>query len=436
MKNKKLFISLTAVFSVLIFLAAFLLVWYCAAFYPDFKSFEKGVEIPGLADGAVPQGMSSCKANYYITTKDDDGNDKTTTKVQSYFFVSAYMTDKSPSRIYVTGEDTGYVGYVTLKTESGEDFYGHCGGVAINNNPTSSYYNYYTLWVTSDSTVYCAKPSEEYVKNKKTIAQEIVEKAEEHGSIQFTSSFNANCNASFCYYYDDPSQPSITYDRLYVGEFYRPGNYETDATHRLKTPNGYQNTAFMYEYSVNTSSKFGVTTISSQSTNPVSGDNIVPKINYIYSLPEQIQGIAFSDRTNYSANNGLLVLSQSYGLSNSHLLCFDYSAIMATSKRKLYNTVSEDNVNFAYAGVKNDYGSQYTDSSLYVYYVDKNDEEAFVNDYSIPSMSEGMCSITGFNAGSSVSKKIYVLFENAGKKYNAFVRTRLKNVYSFIPRAK
>lgn len=436
MKNKKLLISLTAVFSVLIFLATFLLVWFCAAFYPDFKSFEQSVEIPGLADGAVPQGMGSCKANYYITTKDENGNDKTTTKVQSYFFVSAYMADGSPSRIYVTGEDTGYVGYVTMKTESGEDYYGHCGGVAINNNPTSSYYNYYTLWVTSDSTVYCAKPSEEYVKAKKTIAQEIVEKAESRGSIQFTSSFNANCKASFCYYYDDPSQSSITYDRLYVGEFYRAGNYETDKTHKLKTPNGYQNTAFMYEYSVNTSSKFGVTTISSQSNNPVSGDNVVPKINYIYSIPERIQGIAFSARTNYSANNGMLVLSQSYGLSNSHLLCFDYSVVMATSARKLYNTVSEDNVNFAYAGVKNDFGNQYTDSSLYVYYVDKNNDEAFVNDYSIPSMSEGMCSLTGVAAGSSVSKKIYVLFENAGKKYSAFTRTRLKNVYAFTPRAK
>lgn len=434
MKNKKLFIALTAVFSVVIFLATFLLVWYCAAIYPDFKSFEKGIEIPGLKDGAIPQGMGSCKANYEVKTTGDDGVVNTTNKVQTYFFVSAYMNDKSPSRIYVTGEDTGYVGYVTLKTESGEDFYGHCGGVAINNNPTSTYYNYYTLWVTGEGRVYCAKPSEEAVKAKKTIAQEIIEKAAENGSIQFTSSFNANCNASFCYYYDDPSQSSITYDRLYVGEFYRAGNYETDKTHRLKTPNGYQNTAFMYEYSVNTSSKFGLTTLGTNDN--VSGDNVVPKINYIFSLPEKVQGVAWSDRTTYSANNGTLVLSQSYGLSNSHLLCFDYSSVASTAKRKYYREVSEGKVNFAYEGITTDQGIPFTNASLYVYFVDKNDDEAFLNDYSIPSMSEGMCSVTGFQSGSGVSKKIYVLFESAGRKYSAFTRTRLKNVYSFTPRAK
>ena len=95
MKNKKLLIALTAVFSVVIFLATFLLVWYCAAIYPDFKSFEKGIEIPGLKDGAIPQGMGSCKANYEVKTTGDDGVVNTTNKVQTYFFVSAYMNDKS-----------------------------------------------------------------------------------------------------------------------------------------------------------------------------------------------------------------------------------------------------------------------------------------------------------------------------------------------------
>ena len=219
-----------------------------------------------------------------------------------------------------------------------------------------------------------------------------------------------------------------------MGEFYRAGNYETDKTHRLKTPNGYQNTAFMYEYSVNTSSKFGLTTLGTNDN--VSGDNVVPKINYIFSLPERVQGVAWSDRTTYSANNGTLVLSQSYGLSNSHLLCFDYASLTATAKRKKYTEVSENNYSFAYEGVKTNDGTQFTNASLYVYFVDKNDGEAFLNDYSIPSMSEGMCSVTGFQSGSGVSKKIYVLFESAGKKYSAFTRTRLKNVYSFTPRAK
>ena len=48
-----------------------------------------------------------------------------------------------------------------------------------------------------------------------------------------------------------------------------------------------------------------------------------------------------------------------------------------------------------------------------------------LNDYSIPSMSEGLCTLEG---------RVYVLFESGAKKYSPFVRQVLKNVYSFIPR--
>ena len=113
MKHRKLFISLSAVFSAVLFLAIFLSVWYLGDVYPDFKRAEAEFEIPGLDDGATPQGMSSCYANYTVETvkqeisEDDDGNqtvkDVVTkeTKMQPYFFISAYMADGSPSRIYV-----------------------------------------------------------------------------------------------------------------------------------------------------------------------------------------------------------------------------------------------------------------------------------------------------------------------------------------------
>ena len=55
--------------------------------------------------------MGNCELSYNL--KDENGN--TVSKEQQYFFISAYMTDGSPSRIYVTGGDTGYVGYVTMK---------------------------------------------------------------------------------------------------------------------------------------------------------------------------------------------------------------------------------------------------------------------------------------------------------------------------------
>ena len=42
-------------------------------------------------------------------------------------------------------------------------------------------------------------------------------------------------------------------------------------------------------------------------------------------------------------------------------------------------------------------------------------------------MSEGLC---------VKNERVYVLFESGAKKYRAFVRQKLENVYSFIPRNK
>ena len=205
MQHKKLFISLTAVGSVIVFFAVFLMIWFVGGDYKDFESFREEFEIPGLGDGAVPQGMGTCPAEYYVYNEEVD---KTEAKIQQYYFISAYMSDGSPSRIYVTGAETGYVGYVTMKTEDGKDFYGHCGGIAINNTRSavsSTTANYYTLWVTGESMIYCAKASSEFTSQKKTIAQEIVDKAgrkaeeagnsENYKTIRFTASFEANCNA-------------------------------------------------------------------------------------------------------------------------------------------------------------------------------------------------------------------------------------------------
>ena len=418
MKHKKLITTIVAITTFLIVLGIFLIAWFFGDKYKDFEdNFRKEFSIPGLSNGAVPQGIGTCEASYSVI---EDG--KEVTKTQQYFFTSNYMADGSPSRIYVTGSTTGYVGYVTLKNIDGSNFYGHCGGLATNGT---------CLWVTGEDTVYVAKASSTYNTARKNIAQEIVEKAariplentadgEEYDySIKFTASFKANCNASFCYYFDDPRYSSVSYDRFYVGEFYRKGNYETASDHRMTTPTGYKNTAVMYEYYVSSASEFGLTTLTDDG---LDYKNKVPEIKKIYSIPEKIQGIAFSGRQNNGTSTGTLMLSESYGLANSHILCFDWRS--ANLNYKSYSSLHGSN--FVYDGVyKTVGGSQipYT-ASLNVYYIDKNDPQIFVKDYSIPSMSEGMC---------SVGNRVYILFESAGKKYKTFVRERLSNVYSIIP---
>ena len=428
MKHKKLFISLTAVLTVLVFFGIFILLWFVGDSYKDFKKFNKEFAIQGLDEGAIPQGITAYYANYSVV----DENGKSITKTQQYFLVSAYMNDGSPSRIYVTGQDTGYIGFVTIKDLQGAPFYGHVGGIATNGA---------RVWIADGDSVAVVKSSAEY--GSENILKEIIDKAtknseredgEEIYSIQFTASFKANCNVAFLYYSDDSRYTGTTYDRLYVGEFYRKGNYETDKSHRLKTNSGYKNTALMYEYNIdgsNSQNPYGLTRLTDAN---LTEENKVPKIQKIYSLPEKIQGIAFSKRTGYSTNDGILVLSQSYGLSNSHLLCFDWSKVNETSNRALYYQVA--NHDFVYEGVYNKFSQEYIDNSLYVYYVDKGNKDMFVNDYSVPSMSEGMCIITPYGQNPASIGRIYVLFESGSKKYNKFTREKIKNVYSFTPHAK
>lgn len=402
-KHNRLFISLTAVFTVLIAAAVFLTVWFAGDRYKDFENnFRKEFSIPGLKDGAVPQGMGVYSAD-----------------TENYYLITAYMTDGSPSRIYVTGSASGYLGYVTMKNADGTDYVGHCGGIATNG---------YTLWVTGESAVYCAKADADYQAKSKNIGQEIVERAsgiklddeEPEKCIRFTATFKANCGADFCYYYDNPSSVSLSYDKLYVGEFYRKGKWDTDKSHRVTTPKGYKNTAFMYEYSIDNGSEYGLTRLSDST---LDDGNKVPRIQKIYSIPEKIQGVAFSGRTG-STTNGTLVLSQSYGLANSSVICFDWNRINAAENGKPYKELT--GINFTYEGVKTITNNNYTDKSVTVYFADMNDKAMLTANYSIPSMSEGMFTL---------NNRVYVLFENAGKKYKLFTREKLKNVYSFLPRS-
>ncbi len=401
MKHKKLLIAATAIFTVIVALAVFLLIWFWGDEYSDFGEFSPRVKIPGLGEGAVPQGIASYSTTYVLT----DGDEKTS-GTQDYYFISAYMKS-GPSRIYVTGEKTGYVGYVTMVTEDGDDFYGHSGGIATNGE---------NLWISSDGMVYVAKQSSTAYTN---IAEEVIQKAidnsglkssdPEFETIAFTASFNANCGADFLFYYDTTST-----DKLYVGEFYRSGNYETDKRHRVTTPAGDYNTAFVYEYSAYNLSSYiyGLGTLSGSSS--VGGGTAavdVPKIQKIYSITGKIQGLAIT-------TDGALVLSQSYGLANSHLLYYDWSQVTSTSK-SYKNVVG---YNFNYEGVKTVNGVPFT-ANPNIYFVDSS---ALLRDYSLPSMSEGLC-VTS-------DSKINVLFESGCYKYRMFVRQITDSIYSFIPK--
>lgn len=454
MKSKKMIIAITAVLTAAIALALLLIIWFYGDSYRDFADFKAEAAIPGLDDGATPQGITSYR---YIN------NSAAEKENSEYFFICAYMPKKNkqpqPSRIYVTEKTQGYIGYVNLKNEDGSWHTGHVGGIATNGT---------FLWISSQlkgtdgetGTVFVAKSKETY----STIAQEIIKKAsdkelsDDDRFIQFTASFNAGGNASFLYYYDsDANSGNNTTapgsgDMLYVGEFYRKGKFNTSESHHIdikddnKSNNNKDdkeddkkevkanviatNRAFVYEYSVMSynysSSTTGLSCIGSAAVADNGGD--VPRVQKIFSIPNEIQGFA---RT----AGGKLVLSQSYGLKNSHLIYYDwdkvYDANQLTENSALYKTLKGHA--FSYEGVKTKSGAPANEDNLnlsskvrvyYVYGENEKDDSPFIKYYSVPSMSEGLC---------ASGERINVLFESGAKKYRKFVRRILTDVYSFIP---
>lgn len=473
MKNKKLLVSLTAVFTVFVVIAVFLMIWFWGDRYGDFKNLKSEFEIPDLKSGGSPQGL----ANYYngeyevkteVAGEDGAVTEKVEKKKQNYFFISSYMPklhgEKQPSRVYVVGQDTGYIGFVTLKNIDGTPHTGHVGGIAINHD---------YMWISSQleekdengkitetGTVFVAKASglkPEGASAGLSFIQEIIKKAEDSNdpeadnSITFSASFNAQGNASFLYYFDadmGASQSASYADRLYVGEFYRKGDvYGTLDTHKITTPEskhiitekksgGDKNAAFAYEYNVNASTysdnPFGLYTITSSDAENyrTKSGQPMPQIQKIFSLPNEVQGFA---RT----ADGKLVLSVSYGLKNSKLYYYDWDKLADTNYNttpsKLYNELVKDEngqkKNYEYEDFYREYGNgktlPYQSSSLRVYFADST---SLLRTYDVPCMSEGLCVVKERG-----EEKVYVLFESGAKQYRKFVRQILDEVYSFIP---
>ncbi len=263
------------------------------------------------------------------------------------FFTSNYMVDGSASRVYyIDGSSTEK--YVTF-TYDGKEYTGHCGGIATDGN---------YFWMCSGNYVYT------------TSYDKVVSAASSDGGIvELTARMEVDVNAAYLFYSDG---------FLYVGEFYRDDNYLTDESHHLTTPSGDTNNAIAMVYYV---------------TSNDNGINSSPL--FAFSTTERIQGFAIV--------NGYICLSQSYGLSKSHILVYDNSLV--------YNIGESD--------VATINGNQ-----VAVFYLDS---DSLVNDYAIPCMSEGLC---------VYNNEVYVLFESAGRKYKYYVRERIYNVYSFTPAAE
>ena len=249
---KKLVKKATKVLSIFIVVVIILALGIIVAepfLYNDFfgKDSQKEFETPGISDDFIQQG---------ICVVDDET-----------FLVSGYMKGKKPSRIYIVDRDDDKTTYVQLKDEKGEYTTNHSGGI-------STYANNVYVCCSGGVRIYSLS--------------EILD-ATDGGDVVAKSKFEIDGSASFCQTYNN---------YLYVGEFYKPGSYDTDDSHKLTTPSGDKNNAMIFAYKLNSDGSFA-------QQEPVCA----------ISITDRIQGMAFCDNKIY--------LSCSYGLLTSKIYVYD-----------------------------------------------------------------------------------------------------------------
>lgn len=234
--------------------------------YRESNSLREAVcRIPELNSGFAPQGIAySAEEDLYLLTGYDDDN-----------IVRLYL---------VKGKDTRRI---YLKDEKGDALKGHAGGVAC----------------TKDR-VYVAGSSSLYLFSLQELMQ-----SEVGNTVAVQKTFFVDNKAAYCH---------SDGEHLYVGEFYRAGNYETAESHHFVTPNGDENKAIVSCYQLDESGL-------------LVSENGQPYPLYSISVTGLVQGVALSGET--------CVLSRSYGLKNSQL---EYHTLPKDAERTLSVTFSKN----------------------------------------------------------------------------------------------
>ncbi len=274
-----------------------------AVVYREYLS-QKEVEsrIPALAEGFVPQGLAV----------GEDG----------LFLHSGYHAKSGALQLfYCKGDAVKEL----IPTLDGVPMKGHGGGISI-----------------AGEFVYLADGGCVSV-----LSLAAMQKAADGAEVAVQKQIEVDTSASFCFS-DGKS--------LYVGEYYRPGNYELDLTHAYTTPSGEQNRALVQRYALSESGEWLDST-------PLCA----------LSIPAEVQGIAV-------AEDGGVMLSCSWGLASSRLQIHEAPKDSGTTV-----TLS--------------------DNTMPLYYLDSTTHTKTIT---LPAFSEGLDIANG---------RVYVTFESACNKY-------------------
>ncbi len=212
-----------------------------AAYGESMKLREYVCTIPEIGSGYTPQGIGySAENDLYVMTGYAKDNES----------VMYIVKDDVPTRVY-------------LADENGDAVKGHAGGVTCEKD---------YVYLANGNGLRIYKLSDLVAANGTERVKSIGVKPVAVGA---------------AYVHSDGLN-------LYVGEFYRSGNYETNPAHHYTTPNGETNKAIITCYPLNADGS-------------IYGDIPI----YAVSVPDLVQGAV--------VKNGKYILSRSYGLKNSKL---------------------------------------------------------------------------------------------------------------------
>ena len=260
---KKIIILIIVLVCLLLLAYLGLNIYYKAPVATFYLSSHKEFAVPGLSKGFIPNGIA-----YKTDTKD--------------YLLCGYSSKDEASPLYVVnvGEEETKTKKITLLNEDNTPFTAYAGGIAV-------YKDYVYIAGGADGCIYVfSYPALCIAQNDDNVAC--------LGSIPVEEGMNL-------------SYATISNEKLIVGETYTEET-PTAEEHRLETTSGAQNNALAYAFAF------------SEKDNALFG--VSPKPCEVYSLPNNVQGLAFYD--------GRVYVSTSSDLEFSHV--YSYS-VKATARR-------------------------------------------------------------------------------------------------------
>ncbi len=318
--TKKATIWLVSLIAFVVLLGGAVLIYYFGASYPTYASLSRGeFKIPGLNEDFVPQGMC------YLES-------------ENLWLVSGYVNKSGEkSRIYAVNGQTNTVSkYVNIDMNEDKYVYGHFGGIACHGD---------YIYLANEGKI-----------NQLAIAD--LMSAETKSALPVLASFDTHTGADFIF---------ATDDALWVGDFYREGNYETDKARHVKISDKETNKALVLKYGF-------------AENRPNGAPDLVPSL--AISLPNQVQGFSITSQNQ-------IILSTSYSIPDS--IIYVYNAP--------HTLESMPNITLPVGEIP-----------LLVC-----SSQNLIKRISAPAMSEGI---------DLKDDRVYILFESACSKYALVNRTR------------